>query len=203
MTRDDAQPIFQPTDADKAAIEALVASNWNLDLVPAPLRPRAAQALRVLRLAGHVSTDDQAAARLVDSTLSRFDHASLPRTFELTPDDEEALDAWLLADHRVSRVPGSLRDRAAKIEALGSLLTSVPADSWSPSVATLIDSTLARVDADRAGKSAHALLNIPVDMTVAMTAKLQCGRPANGRSRQCSASRYQSRVFPPSQRRTV
>jgi hypothetical protein len=156
MNRDDLQP-FQPTDADKAAIEALVASNWNLDLVPRPFRPRAAKALSILRLAGHVQTDDQAAARLVDLALTRLDQATSSQTIALTPDDEEALDAWLLADHRHSRVPGSLRDRAAKIEAIGSLLTSVPAVS-ARSTSSLIDSTLARIDAENTAKSTRGPL---------------------------------------------
>ena len=75
-----------------------------------------------------------------------MERASTATNYLLTPDDEEALDAWQLAEHRTAKVPGSLRDRAAKLDAIGALLTSPPAIAGpARSTDQLIGATMARL----------------------------------------------------------
>lgn len=166
MTSDDhTQPnmddrsAFQPCDADRAALEAMVESGWDLERVPEAHKQRAAHIMAILRLAGTCPTDDQGAAKLVDSMMARLPGASGEPTLSLTPDDEEALDAWQLSEHRLNRVPGSLRERAAKIEAIGALLTNVPAAKHSETETTaLLNATMARLERDRAAAPARQSL---------------------------------------------
>lgn len=149
----------QPCRADCEAFESLVDSGWNVDQVPAAHRERAQKIFSIVRAAAHPHTDDQVAARLVDSTMARLGRSTSESIPGLTPDDEEALDAWQLADHRLNKVPASLRDRAAKIEAIGNLITAVPvASNESQLVGKLIDSTVARLDSDRAARVARGPL---------------------------------------------
>lgn len=149
---DKAQRPCHPCEADQAAIDAMVESGWDVLKVDAPKRDRASRAFQILRAAAHPHTDDQTAARMVDATMSRLESSTLDERLALTPNDEEAVDAWLLAEYRVNRVPGSLRERAAKLEAFGQLITSVPGLSASsmslrPETTALVEATLKRLEA--------------------------------------------------------
>lgn len=77
---------------------------------------------------------------------SRIADAAPLANANLTPDDEEAIDAWVLAGYRAARVPGSLRPRAEKLEAIGALLTSAGAMGGAERAA-LTNATLAKIDA--------------------------------------------------------
>lgn len=163
MTIDEENPMMgdggcrecQPCDADIAAIEALVEHAWAVDRVPQQHRVRAEKICSLLAGIRRGCSDERAADRVVATTIQKLQRISTPPNYCLTPDDEEAVDAWQLADHRVARVPGSLRDRAEKIEAIGTLLTSVPsAGRSSVETTALINSTMARLESDRAAKAA-------------------------------------------------
>lgn len=154
----DGCPECQPCEADKAAIEALVEQGWALDRVSEQHRARAERICSLLGGIGRGCSDEQSVARLVAKTAARLQQSAASVDYCLTPDDEEALDAWQLAEHRVARVPGSLRDRAAKIEAIGALLTSVPVGSQVSQTA-LVNSTMARLGSERTLKVARGSLS--------------------------------------------
>jgi hypothetical protein len=172
---------YQPCQADCAAIDALIEAQWNVKDVPGPMRERAARAFALIHAASHAPTDDQAAARLVDKICDAMERASTPTNYLLTPDDEEAIDAWQLAEHRTTKVPGSLRDRAAKLDAIGALLTSPPAIAGpARSTDQLIDATMARLQhAQQAGKPRRIeparIRKFPIGDLVSIAAMLLLG----------------------------
>lgn len=83
---------------------------------------------------------------LADVTIARVlraDQAAPDDSMGLSPMDEEALDALILARFDVNAVAPSLRDRAARIEAIGSSLR----DSGLSAPADLTDRAIARIEA--------------------------------------------------------
>ena len=60
---------------------------------------------------------------LVDVTMMRIARAGAAEEYELSPIDIEAIDALAMAGCEAGRVPHALRDRAARAQALGGLLT--------------------------------------------------------------------------------
>src|SRR5688572_28110421 len=83
-------PSLVPADAE--ALDALVESGMRPEVVPAPARERASLLARLLGLldGGPVEERHQRVARVM---------SALPGepTFELSGDDAEALDAWVIA----------------------------------------------------------------------------------------------------------
>jgi hypothetical protein len=133
---------------DGAALEALVESGYATDRVGPEHRDRAQRLVQVLGLLDGGGASDPA---LVDATMARIARATarariapLAAESELVPDDQEALDAWVIAGYQTSRVAGSLRERAKKHEALAALVRG-PAALGEAS--DLIERTLARVQA--------------------------------------------------------
>lgn len=133
---------------DQAALDALVAAGFDPRRVPADDKPRAQRIVGLLNLLDTgpaMSAED--AASLADVTMARVLRAGAPRLasendeLELSPDDQEALDAFMTVGQRVERVPGPLRERAHRLEHIGSLVTS-PAG---PISNDLVERTLARI----------------------------------------------------------
>lgn len=90
---------------------------------------RLAELLGLLNAESAISAD----ATLTDLTMLRIMRATgtpesvdADETPELTPMDAEALDAWMLADGRVDRVPAALRERAQKLHGLATLVSQGP-----------------------------------------------------------------------------
>lgn len=133
------RPCLSPDD--ERAVDALVQAGFDLSRVPGVVRDRAARVAGLLRL-----LDAPAAGpSLVDITMARVMQAGqAPASADasLSPDDQEAIDAWVAAGYRTAKVPSSLRGRAERLEALGALLTTAGEVRASPD---LVARTLARV----------------------------------------------------------
>jgi len=139
---------------DAAAIDALVAAGFRLELVHPDHRERAERALLLLAHLDGEPSDDTAA--LVDLAYLRIMRASEPEP-ELCSADADALDAWMLANHDASRVPSSLRDRARRHAELAELVSSggpAPSDS-------LVERTLAGVQSSIDDEEESRRLIIP------------------------------------------
>lgn len=131
---------------DASALEVLAECNFDLARVPAPFKARAA---RVAALLGVLDSpapvpDARDSGSLVDATLARVMKAdrladSAPRTGTredaLVPDDEDALDSFVTEGYREERVPASLRPRAARLSAVGALLTRTHTPVYSADLA--------------------------------------------------------------------
>jgi len=128
------------------ALDALVESSFDTTRVPGHLR---VEAERIARLLAPVGKGNGSAAEddlLVNVTLARVFRETGKRSVaepRLVPDDEEALDAWVNGDYRTERVPGALRARAQKHEALATLATA--SDAMDEASGDLVAATLARV----------------------------------------------------------
>ncbi len=140
MSTDHDQHPFRLSTADEAALEALVNASWDPNALPDNLRPRA---LRLLALLATLNADvPHHQTDLAALTMSFIDNATSPA--ELSGDDAEALDAYVAAGYRTSRVASSLRARAAKIEQMVTLVsaTTVPGEI----VAGLADRTMNTIE---------------------------------------------------------
>ncbi|MBX3377492.1 MAG: hypothetical protein KF678_10875 [Phycisphaeraceae bacterium] len=137
----DLEPSLSPRDA--AAIEALINAGFDASRIPASAeRKRVGRISSLLNLLRSGPGPDPA---LIDVTMARVNRAAgLPADeTPLCPDDQETLDALVMAAFDPSRLPSSLRARGVKQEAVLSLLTAATA----PASGSLADRTLARVQA--------------------------------------------------------
>lgn len=127
---------------DAAALDALMDAGLNPGAVRDGIGPRASRLAALLDLVGVVP--DARADGLADVTFARVLRTMQrsPAMSELSPEDAEALDAWIDAGHTASRVPTPLRARAERIEHMASAVTSGP--SASPG---LVERTIARAEA--------------------------------------------------------
>src|SRR4051812_25077796 len=134
---------LSPLDAQ--ALDALISAGHDLSRVPAPLRPRASQITDLLALIS-AGPAPECSQTLVDVTLARVLRAGQPDDAAvLSPNDTEALDAYVSADFRASKVPASLRDRAERVEAMVQLVSQTrTVNVLSPS---LVERTMRRVEA--------------------------------------------------------
>lgn len=160
MSRDDTNNsnasgnhLLSPPDAQ--AMDALVQAGWDGERVPAQHAARAtklAGLLRLLSVPSRAETTRNASAgsNLVDATIARLEKTAADETSvmvpDLTPDDEDAMDALAAAGFRVSRVPSSLRARAEKIDAMARLVAMTPAPGEVRGD-LLAERTMARIDA--------------------------------------------------------
>ncbi len=151
--------------ADQRAVDALLDSGLDVNAVPEDLRDRAKRVLAILHAAG--GTGDAASHGLAERVLERvrltgtttpafLAAPKLALTEEhdepaLCPDDEEALDAYVMSGYRAEKVSSSLRDRAMQMEFLGQLIATTPTQ---PASASLVDRTLAAVAATPVRRSA-------------------------------------------------
>jgi hypothetical protein len=132
--------------ADQLAVDRLAGSRWRHEAgvgagssshagISSQDDARAARVSSLLMLleAGRAPASS---AALVDATLARIAQAQVgaPRdqgvpaedAVELSIDDQEALDALVLAGFAAKRVPSSLRPRAQRIEAMADLVSRTP-----------------------------------------------------------------------------
>lgn len=135
---------------DARALDALVDTGFDIDAVPAQLRERAD---RVARLLGQLDTPIETASQdLVDRTLGLVAGDRLRGQVVdedesvLCPADEDALEAWVMSGGRMSSVPGALRERARKHEALAQLVRTTPVAAEGRSADELIADTLRHID---------------------------------------------------------
>ncbi len=138
---------YQLVGADAEAVDALVEAGFDVARVPEALRARARHAAALFDLAG-------GPAAAVNKTLTDVTMARLVRLADhdeeaaLSAEDAEALDALVAADFRVGKVPGALRNRAEKIDAMARLV----AESGPAAVnALLIERTVRKVAATQRG----------------------------------------------------
>lgn len=135
----DASPRLSEADAE--ALEAFFDAGCDVERVPASIRPRV---VRVAGLLGLLEAGPAGgAARRVEGVLRRLGEAGAS---ELSLDDAEALDAWVLAGFDASRVPAALRERATAHEALASLVREAPTRRVSAfERAALVERTMGRI----------------------------------------------------------
>jgi hypothetical protein len=140
---------FNLDPEDARALDALVDAGFDIDAVPSELKERAE---RVARLLGQLETPVEAGSSdLVDRTLGLVHGQMLQgRAVEdepvLCPADEDALEAWVMSGGKMPSVPGALRKRARKHEALAQLVSTTPVATAGRSTDELIAATLQRID---------------------------------------------------------
>ncbi len=134
-------------ERDVAALDALIEAEMDLLRVSPALRERAQHIASLLGLLQPPHVGD--ADALVDVTLARVSRARLDDAAQLTPADESALQAWVLAGFNAKKTPGVLRQRAQQLEAMQHQITTVPLGDAS----ALIEKTLARIEADENAKA--------------------------------------------------
>jgi hypothetical protein len=125
--------------ADAAALDAWMAGGVRGE---GSNDPRGKQVSKLLGLLGAGPGPGPSLVERTMSEIARVGREETPTVAaELHIDDIEALDAYVGAGYDLDRVPGALRERAAKIDALGSLLrTPTPAGG----TALLVERTLER-----------------------------------------------------------
>lgn len=143
-------------DADCAALEALIAADFDAARVAEPLRERAHRVASVLGILDQTlpphqgETSSPAAphdhsALLVDVTLARVARSRTALPPELCVDDHDALELLVSANFAPERVAAGVRSRARKHAALLSLLDDLGAQSVASDRDSLVSATLARV----------------------------------------------------------
>ncbi|CAG1009591.1 hypothetical protein PHYC_03722 [Phycisphaerales bacterium] len=132
--------------ADEAALDALIAAGLDPRRVTGADTRRVDRVLSLFNLLGFApASPANVGAALVDVTMARILRAgSHADEAQLSPDDQEALDAFMTVGQRADRVPGPLRDRAERLEKLGALATGPTGQRVSPN---LTERTMARIPA--------------------------------------------------------
>ena len=143
-TGEDARGAWRLSPQDQLALDALVDSGFELDKVPQTHRARAQRAWAIVCAAGQGPADEQAAARAAQRVEAAIEGEAAPSVGDvrLNPDDEDALEAWVNSGYRTSRVPGSLRARAERLDAMAALIVAPPADVAGTSTAALVGATM-------------------------------------------------------------
>lgn len=144
-------------EADAAALDALIEAGFDPSAVEPGLRERAARCAELLALIGSPVGEPDGA--LVDVTLARVAVARREASgVDLTPRDEDALEALVAAGFDPGRCPGGVRARAfAHAQMLSLLDVPVDASRREP----LVAATLARVGADV--ESAERRMVLPLE----------------------------------------
>ncbi len=141
-----------PERVDVAALDALVDSGFDASRVSAEHQATAG------RIASFMSMLGQGGPKvdplLVDATMARVRRAGVTEA-QLSPQDQSALESWVMSGYQSSRVPGSLRARARKHEALAAHAMHVPGVEAS---ARLVERTLDRVQAEADAQDARMML---------------------------------------------
>jgi hypothetical protein len=147
----------QLSPADAIALDSLIECGFDISAFAPDQQERARRVMAVLGLLDTPraeSKSDASRSALIDRTVKGItSHSAQSLTDSVVPsilcgDDEEALDAYVAAGFRVDRVSSSLRDRAARLESIGTLLTSASAGSVLESQkASLVTRTMMRIAA--------------------------------------------------------
>jgi prepilin-type processing-associated H-X9-DG protein len=145
--------------ADVDAVDAVVGAGWR--------GGSDERARRVAYLVGLLDAsaewDEEDRRTLVDVTVARVARARSAAgpvgDAGLCPDDEEALNAWVLAGFDATRVPASMRARVERHEALMRALTAIRLDGER---SRLVERTLAAVDEWRGDESRRLVFEPPV-----------------------------------------
>jgi hypothetical protein len=110
------------SEADQRAVDALIDAGFDAGKVDPVHRSRAARALDLLASLDHPASAADDDGLLIAATLAVVDRARRSESMELSPRDEDALDALVAAGMDTRRVPSALRARAARqAELLGGL----------------------------------------------------------------------------------
>lgn len=156
-TADPEWPRLAPEDA--RALDALITAGFRAERTPDETQTRAQRLAGVLSLLDPPArqsvsqpADDDADQLLIDVTLARVHAArraaatdTAEHQPELSPADEDALEALVAADYDPDRTPRSLRPRAQRLAATLGLLES---GSYSDGADQRIEATLERVQRD-------------------------------------------------------
>jgi hypothetical protein len=140
---DDGVSQIRLSEADGAALDALIDAGLDVSKVSQVHRERAAATGLIL---GLLANDTQVDPLLTDVTLARIARAR-EGYFEgpqLSPMDEEAVDALALARFDAKATPKELQERTQKLAAIGELLTA--GSERSP--IDLVARTMAKVEAE-------------------------------------------------------
>jgi len=133
--------------ADAAALEALVEAGFEWTEVPDEHRVRAERIADVLGLIDTpIPRIDRDADVLLDTVLARIDRSASDEPL-LSYRDESALEAWVMAGYRSDRVPASLRERAARLDAMRSAVVADRGSESGIDADELVSRTLDRVQA--------------------------------------------------------
>lgn len=124
---------------DAAALDWLLEHGWSAEGAPPEIVRRITALLGVLDGLGVGGSSSPARVEAVLAAISQSE--GVPT---LSDDDQDALDAWVLAGYREDRVPAALRERARAHARLASLIVSQ--DPAEPGPFGLVEATLARID---------------------------------------------------------
>jgi hypothetical protein len=146
------EPVEGLGPADAAALDALVEAGMDEAMVMQRNAALAQRAARIREILGLLDCHTSADPALADVTMARIlkarreaQHQRQPAAEPiLCPDDEEALDAWVMAGYDAARVPSALRQRARRHQAIATL---VRAGRPELDRELLLDRTLAAVQA--------------------------------------------------------
>ncbi len=155
------------SEADAAAIDALVAAGLDPARVSEPMRSAAE---RVARTLGLLATSERFADVdvMVDAVMARVrlqEQRSAPRDFALSGNDEDALESLVAAEYRPQGVPSVLRRRATRQADLLALLEPSRADIGGAD--PLIARTLARVQTSIDSDERSRVLSTTADVSIA------------------------------------
>ena len=149
MTREPDQAVAPPaprlSPEDAAAVDGLFESGLKFEGLEGP---RVMRAARLLELLGGGPIDTRSS--LADVTFARVMRAAdagrgVSGEPTLCPDDQDALDAWIMNGHDAARTPSALRARAHRHEALAGLVAGSGAIG---DAASLAERTLARLQVE-------------------------------------------------------
>jgi len=153
------------SDLDAEALQQLIENGFDPRSVPDNERATRLAGLMAL-LDGPVEQRDPGV--LADVTMARIAQISKeetsavvrtdPALTTLTPLDEEAVDAMMLAELDADDTPNAVRERAEQVEAIGALITA-PTPINESERAARIERTLAAIDADSREQSQRLTLN--------------------------------------------
>ncbi len=146
------------SDADRAALDALIDAELDLSRVPPHLRERAEAVARVLGLLDTHAGDREA---VISATLDRIvaQDAREAEPAQLCPADDDALEALVSAGFDPRRVAGGMRDRATRQLDFLRLLDTPEASPMAIGREALIAKSMERVrQAQAAGLGADTVL---------------------------------------------
>lgn len=135
---------FRLSPDDATALDALVDQAWRVESLPADVRARGARLMDLLALAGESRVPAPESPELIDVTLARILRARRDEDAVLSPEDEDALDAFVTERFQAERVASALRPRAERLARIGAMVTS-PVSTSGGAPADLAERTLRHI----------------------------------------------------------